>query len=248
MVSAQADEGHALGADGRLGQVGDLLDQQLPDAAAACPGHPEVALAPHESPGRARWRRRSGWSRRRRMSMVRPATWTTPWWSPTVMLPLASTKLLLLIGSPARARHAAHVDHEEHLEDDQTADGADAQGAVEQQQPDADHGDDAQAGHALGAHGRRRTLLSGPPRCAAWPRRHRGSGGSTTARPRPMTRPSATHGAESRSDDEHGDDTDDERGDHGAPQHLGQGVAAEVGEALEHVHAPAPPRGRCGSA
>ncbi len=42
-------------------------------------------------------------------------------------------------------------------------------------------------------------------------------------------------------------DADDERGDDGAAQHLGQRVAPEAREAVEHVHGRAP-TGTCGSA
>jgi hypothetical protein len=77
------------------------------------------------------------------------------------MLPLASTKLSLI--ESLRDDDAPDVDHEEQLEDDQTGDGADAEGAVQEQQSDADHGDDAEARDALGADGAPQHLVVGLP-------------------------------------------------------------------------------------
>ena len=68
--------------------------------------------------------------------MVSPATCTTPWWSPIVMLPLARMKCSSL--DPLRHEDAAHVDHEEDLEDDESGDGSDAERTVDEQQPDGD--------------------------------------------------------------------------------------------------------------
>ena len=221
IVTPEADEASALGADGGLREVRHLLDEGLPEelelarhARRRLPGHQEAE---------AQDDRRRDQRGPHDVEVDRPdpgdvhdapvladrdgaAGEDEVHWMPCdmTMRPTLTTKSSWKITRPATAPMPS--------------------GAVQKQQPDADQGDDAEARHALGAHGAAQHLVADTHLAL---RLELGDTGvekaqvhDRQAQPDDETE-RAPKGAEERSE-QHGHGADDQGGHDGPAQHLGR--------------------------